>query len=141
MTTLSWSNDHADKCVDVPDWSKTVSTPLHEWDCRGGDNQLWWPIPFADGSFPLMNRNSGMCMDIGANGTGYDGVPVVQAVCDYVWRDTRELWRWQAADGLGVRTIRGLCAGGVDRGEPGHAGRAGGYGAGGGRRARARVSG
>ncbi len=108
-------NDHARKCLDVPGGSITVSQPIQEWSCHGGTNQLWYQPVFSDGAFALENVNSGLCLDIYAN-VPQDGDLVAQEPCDYWWRGTSlgttQVWRWQAAQGLGewmVNETSGLC--------------------------------
>jgi len=57
-------NTATDKCADVTGWSTTPGAIVHQWDCANDDNQLWAPVDIGNGLVQLVNRHSGLCMDV-----------------------------------------------------------------------------
>ena len=57
----SWNYD---KCADVTGRSTTPGALVHQWDCANDDHQLWAPVNIGNGLVQLVNRHSGLCMDV-----------------------------------------------------------------------------
>jgi Ca2+-binding RTX toxin-like protein len=69
------------KCLEAKDWSTDNGTPIQQWECHGGDNQLW-RLEKTNGNYQLVNENTigflGLgkkCLDVQDWGTS-DGVPL-----------------------------------------------------------------
>lgn len=54
---------HSGKCLDVSGNSRQSGANIHQWDCNGGDNQLWKLVP-NDGWYSLVAKHSGKCADV-----------------------------------------------------------------------------
>ena len=71
---------HSRKCLDVNGLSLDDGTPLIQWYCHGGNNQIWSVAPSVDGYVQIISRNSGKCLDV--NGESLDdGAAVIQWQC------------------------------------------------------------
>ena len=84
---------HSQKCLDASGWSVDDGTPLIQWDCHGGDNQLWSVEATAVGAFRIVSRHSGKCLDVNAWSTD-DGTSVIQWQC---YGGENQQWRLEAA--------------------------------------------
>jgi hypothetical protein len=71
---------HSRKCLDVNGASLDNGTPLIQWSCHDGDNQLWSVAPGIDGYVQIISRNSGKCLDVNG-GSVDDGAAVIQWSC------------------------------------------------------------
>jgi len=86
---------HSQKCLDVAGWSAADGTPLSQWACHGGDNQIWSLDPAADGSSRIVSRHSGKCLDVNGASTD-DGAQVIQWQCH---GGANQQWRLEAVTG------------------------------------------
>jgi hypothetical protein len=66
---------------DVTDVSTADSAKTQLWLYGGGANQQWKPVAEAGGTFHLVNRNSGKCLDVPGNSTA-DSVQLQQYTCN-----------------------------------------------------------
>ena len=72
---------HTDnKCLDVGGSSTENGSAVIQWQCHGGDNQVWNVEPADDGYWRMVARHSGKCLDVSGESTE-DGAPVVQWQC------------------------------------------------------------
>lgn len=71
---------HSNKCMDVSGASQVNGASIIQWDCHGGDNQLFFPIPREDGTFSFIAWHSGKCLDVRGASTA-DGAPLIQYEC------------------------------------------------------------
>lgn len=70
----------AGKALDDPGHSTTAGTRLITWTPNGGANQSWQFTQQPDGSYQLVNTQSGLCAD-DRNGATTPGTPVIQWPC------------------------------------------------------------
>jgi hypothetical protein len=92
---------HADnKCLDVAGASTENGSAVIQWQCHGGDNQVWSIEPAGDGFSRLVSRNSGKCLDVSGASTD-DGAPVLQWQCH---SGANQQWRVEAI-GAGYRLM------------------------------------
>ncbi len=82
-------------CVDVPGGSNQPGTTIEQWSCLPQTNQRFSFIQQTDGSYALQTGNSGLCLDIGANGW-----QVIQNTCSSA---TTQKWKLVL---LGVSTYQ-----------------------------------
>ncbi|GHF65999.1 hypothetical protein GCM10018790_49800 [Kitasatospora xanthocidica] len=78
-------NANSGKCLEVADSSTDNGAAVQQWDCDGGENQLWdfnSGIPGA-----IVNVHSGKCLDA----TGGAGDPIQQWDCD---GGDNQYWTW-----------------------------------------------
>ena len=68
------------KCLDVSGASSENGSALIQWQCHGGDNQVWSIEPADDGYSRVVAGNSGKCLDVSGVSTE-DGAPVLQWQC------------------------------------------------------------
>jgi hypothetical protein len=68
------------KALDDPDHSTTAGTQLITWTANGGSNQTWRFTRQSDGSYELVNAESGLCADVEGGSTAA-GARVVQWTC------------------------------------------------------------
>ncbi|WBQ07907.1 RICIN domain-containing protein [Kribbella sp. CA-293567] len=68
------------KALDNPNHSTTAGTPLNTWTSNGGANQKWQFTQQTDGSYELVNSESGLCADVSDNATTA-GAKVIQWTC------------------------------------------------------------
>ncbi|MFD7321715.1 RICIN domain-containing protein [Streptomyces sp. NPDC059875] len=80
------------KALDNPDHSTTPGTQLITWTAHGGANQNWRFTQQPDGSYELVNAESGLCADVDGGSTA-TGARVIQWTCtggaNQRWRVTR----------------------------------------------------
>lgn len=63
------TNKHSLKVMEVRDWSRTAGAAVDQWDGFGNDNQLWSIVPVAQ-YYKLVNKHSGLVLDLGNAGGG-----------------------------------------------------------------------
>nr|WP_223187254.1 RICIN domain-containing protein [Streptomyces sp. CBMA29] len=68
------------RALDDPGHSTTAGTQLLTWTGNGGANQTWRFTQQADGSYQLVNGESGLCADV-SDGSTSAGAKVVQWTC------------------------------------------------------------
>ncbi|MEE4545129.1 RICIN domain-containing protein [Streptomyces sp. V4-01] len=68
------------KALDDPDHSRTAGDQLITWTANGGANQTWQFTRQADGSYQLVNAESGLCADVSGGSTAA-GAQVIQYTC------------------------------------------------------------
>ncbi|MFR9796755.1 RICIN domain-containing protein [Streptomyces sp. MS06] len=68
------------KALDDPGHSTTAGTQLITWTANGGTNQTWQFTRQADGSYQLVNAESGLCADVEGGSTSA-GARVIQWTC------------------------------------------------------------
>jgi hypothetical protein len=87
-------------CLDVNGASTENGAALIQWQCHGGDNQIWSVEPAEDGYSRLVSRLSGKCLDVGGE-SRQDGAPVVQWQCH---GGANQQWRVESI-GNGYRLV------------------------------------
>jgi hypothetical protein len=88
------------KCLDVSGASSENGSALIQWECHGGDNQVWSIEPTDAGYSRVVARNSGKCLDVSGESTA-DGAPVLQWQCH---GGANQQWRLESV-GSGYRLI------------------------------------
>ncbi|GHF77171.1 hypothetical protein GCM10018790_64100 [Kitasatospora xanthocidica] len=73
-------NVNSGKCLEIADLSTDDGAPAQQWDCDGGDNQLWDVVYHPGGQYTIVNRHSGKCLEI-ADFDREDGAPARQWTC------------------------------------------------------------
>ncbi|WP_405860942.1 RICIN domain-containing protein [Streptomyces sp. NBC_00090] len=68
------------KALDNPDHSTTAGTQFVTWTPSGGANQTWRFTQQADGSYEIVNSESGLCADVEGASTAA-GAKVIQWTC------------------------------------------------------------
>ncbi|MFC1413532.1 RICIN domain-containing protein [Streptacidiphilus sp. N1-12] len=68
------------KALDDPNHSTTAGTQLITWSANGGANQSWTFTQQPDGSYQLVNGESGLCADVSGGSTAA-GAKVIQWTC------------------------------------------------------------
>lgn len=68
------------KALDDPNHSTTAGTQLITWALNGGANQHWQFTQQADGSYQLVNGESGLCVDVNGGSTAA-GAKIIQWTC------------------------------------------------------------
>ncbi|MEZ0069900.1 hypothetical protein ABIA32_005948 [Streptacidiphilus sp. MAP12-20] len=68
------------KALDDPNHSKSAGTQLITWAANGGANQSWQFTQQSDGSYQLVNAESGLCADVSGGSTSA-GAQVIQWTC------------------------------------------------------------
>ena len=71
---------HSGKCLDVSGGSRSNGADVIQWNCHGGDNQLWRLVPAAGGYFRIIAKHSGKCLDV-SGGSRSNGADVIQWNC------------------------------------------------------------
>jgi hypothetical protein len=66
--------------LDVANASTSDGAQIYTWSHTGGSNQLWTFQAQLNGTYTIMNQNSGSCVDVEGSLTG-DGTPVQQYFC------------------------------------------------------------
>jgi hypothetical protein len=56
------------------------STPIQLYPAAGGDNERWSLISTGEGSFVILGKNSGKCLNV-ASGSVDNGAGIVQYDC------------------------------------------------------------
>ncbi|MFH8254198.1 RICIN domain-containing protein [Streptomyces roseolus] len=58
-------NMNSNKCLEVADWSMNDGAAVRQWSCGNFQaNQMWYEVPYGDGSVQIVNQNSGKCLEI-----------------------------------------------------------------------------
>ncbi|MFE6049136.1 RICIN domain-containing protein [Kitasatospora sp. NPDC056446] len=57
-------NVNSGKCLEIADLSTDDGAAAQQWDCDGGDNQLWDVVYYPGGQYTIVNRHSGKCLEI-----------------------------------------------------------------------------
>ncbi|MGW4894717.1 RICIN domain-containing protein [Kitasatospora sp. NPDC004240] len=70
----------AGQALDVTDVSTANGAKIQTWQWSGGTNQQFKPVRQADGTYTLVNRNSGKCLDVTDVSTA-DGARLQQWDC------------------------------------------------------------
>ncbi|MEZ0093504.1 RICIN domain-containing protein [Streptacidiphilus sp. EB129] len=68
------------KALDDPGHSRSAGTQLITWGVNGGANQSWQFTQQSDGSYQLVNAESGLCADV-SGGSTTAGARVIQWTC------------------------------------------------------------
>ncbi|HEY3003714.1 MAG TPA: RICIN domain-containing protein [Kribbellaceae bacterium] len=68
------------KALDDPGHSTTAGTQLITWTLNGGANQKWTFTQQSDGSYTLVNGESGLCADVNGGSTSA-GAAIIQWTC------------------------------------------------------------
>jgi ricin-type beta-trefoil lectin protein len=80
------------KALDVPSHSTTAGTQLITWATNGGANQSWQFTQQPDGTYQLVDAESGLCADVSGGSTA-TGAQVIQWTCtggdNQHWRLTK----------------------------------------------------
>jgi hypothetical protein len=77
--------------------SRNPGAIVWQWSCgNNDDNQLWAPQSVGGGYYQLVNRNSGLCMDIRTGGGVLNGMAIQQWTCDV--SISSEHWLLQPVD-------------------------------------------
>ena len=74
------------KCLDASNYGR--GQQIIQYDCLGGDNQLWKITTYHAYDFAIVNVASGKCLDASDYGSGEN---VIQWECTY---EAHQLWRW-----------------------------------------------
>ncbi|MFH8221996.1 RICIN domain-containing protein [Streptomyces sp. NPDC018057] len=74
------ANYNSGKCLEIADWRTDNGAPARQWDCTGGNNQLWYVTDSSGIGTTLVNKNSGKCLEI-ADWRTDDGAPARQWDC------------------------------------------------------------
>jgi len=86
----SIKSTNSGKCMDVPGGSPQTGLQMQQFDCHGGDNQLWsFSVPFSDGRLEIKNKQTGLCLKAGGPSVAVNG-PVIQEACG----GTAGLWHY-----------------------------------------------
>ncbi|MFG2848288.1 RICIN domain-containing protein [Kitasatospora sp. NPDC048296] len=72
-------NHNSGKCLEIADWRMDPGAPARQWDCTGGDNQMWLAVPDSHGT-RFVNLHSGQCLEI-ADWRTDPGAPARQWYC------------------------------------------------------------
>jgi hypothetical protein len=92
-------NSNANRCLDVPDLSRTNGTQTELWDCNGGTNQQWTPTSAKE-----LRVYGDKCLDDEANGTA-NGTRVIIWDCNGGSNQ-----QWNLNSGGSITSVRsGLC--------------------------------
>ena len=92
---------HTNKCLDVSGSLTQDGTPIIQWQCHGGDNQIWRIEPVDDGhNSRLVSRHSGKCLDVSGASTE-NGAPIIQWPCH---GGANQQWELEAVGG-GYRIV------------------------------------
>lgn len=62
--TYTFRNVHADKCLDVTDFSSADGANIQLWQCSGQTAQQFTLVPHDGNYFSLRNVSSGKCVDV-----------------------------------------------------------------------------
>ncbi|MEU9407445.1 pectinesterase family protein [Streptomyces sp. NPDC048281] len=83
-------------CLDVPGGSTAVGTQLQQWGCASGQsNQQWTLKASRNGTYQIVNVNSGLCVsDKGASTA--PGAAVIQETCT---ANSNKLWKLNPVGG------------------------------------------
>lgn len=68
-------------CFDVKDASTNANANVIQYKCTGTDQQFWAPIDVGDGYVQLVNRRSGLCLDIQSDVPTVNGDRLQQFWC------------------------------------------------------------
>ncbi|MEU6850395.1 RICIN domain-containing protein [Actinacidiphila alni] len=68
------------KALDDPNHSTSSGTQLVTWTANGGANQTWTFTRQSDGTYQLVNRESGLCADVEGGSTSA-GARIIQWTC------------------------------------------------------------
>ncbi|GAA2741920.1 RICIN domain-containing protein [Kitasatospora cinereorecta] len=89
-TTFTWAVNPAlngshtliasGKALDDPGHSTSAGTQLVTWSPNGGANQSWVFTQQSDGSYQIVNGESGLCMDVSGGSTAA-GAQIIQWTC------------------------------------------------------------
>lgn len=92
-----------EKCSDVNGKSTSPHALVISFDCRGTNNQLWTFVRDGAGTFDIINRGSGLCLDVFSNFPAVNGDLLQQFPCG---PDTAK-WEFRAVGGDVVRIVDG----------------------------------
>ncbi|MER7753828.1 RICIN domain-containing protein [Kitasatospora sp. NPDC097643] len=95
----------AGKALDDPAHSTTAGTQLITWTPNGGANQDWVFTQQPDGTYQIVNRESGLCLDVNGGSTAR-GAKVIQWTCT---GGTNQ--RWSATPAGGGYTLAAKVSG------------------------------
>jgi alpha-amylase len=68
------------KCMDVSGNEMGNAANVHQWDCHGGNNQLWYVTANGQGNYTFKAAHSGRCLDVSGVSTA-TGANVYQWDC------------------------------------------------------------
>jgi len=69
------------RCLDVSGAFKENGAAVVQWDCNGGDNQLWDFVHLGEGIYNIKAVHSGMCLDV-SEASQADGAAIIQWECN-----------------------------------------------------------
>ncbi|MBB5118033.1 RICIN domain-containing protein [Streptomyces eurocidicus] len=92
------------KCLEIENSSVSNGARAQSWGCRGQAGAYWYMRTKSDGTFELVNRNSGKCLEI-ENSSKSNGARAQQWEC--VGNDTQR-WYWGRSSSL-VNANSGKC--------------------------------
>ncbi|MCE7989868.1 MAG: hypothetical protein DYG89_52645 [Caldilinea sp. CFX5] len=86
---------HSNKCADVDYGSFANGANISQYDCHGGNHQIWTLTPVSDGVYTMKALHSGKCMEV-ANASTANGANVQQNSCTGA---NNQRWRLEAVGG------------------------------------------
>jgi len=106
--TNSGTNPSHTRCVEVGGWRTDDFAQVNQYRCHWGANQQW-RLNYSNGSYYLVNVNSGKCLEVLGWGVNY-GDPIVQYSC-HLGNNQRWQLIWHEQVGLAsFRNVHsGLC--------------------------------
>ncbi|MEU8617477.1 RICIN domain-containing protein [Streptomyces sp. NPDC048623] len=103
--TVTVKNVAGGTCLEMPGWTSEWGAQATVWGCNGGDNQNWVFNAMGGGFFQIVNRSSGLCLELpGLPPSTADGTRVQQWPCN---GGRNQLWwfdHWGSGSGDGSRT-------------------------------------
>jgi hypothetical protein len=75
------NRNNSAQSLDVSNMSTADNAPIQLWTYGGGNNQQWQPVAQTGGTYRLVNRLSGKCLDVPGGSTA-DSVQLVQYTCN-----------------------------------------------------------
>lgn len=88
--TVELPNANSNKCLDVTGQGTGNGSPIQQWDCWHGNNQLWQVVQFDDLSIELVGQGSGRCLD----DTGYSQSQGTQfQIYDCTWNTNERFYK------------------------------------------------
>ncbi|APR79038.1 Endo-1,4-beta-xylanase A precursor [Minicystis rosea] len=80
-TSYTITGRGSNRCVDITDHGTADGTAMQQWDCSGGENQIFRVDAAGSGVVNLVNPQTGKCIDVAAAGTT-DGTAVQLYTCN-----------------------------------------------------------
>lgn len=99
-------------CLEMPGWTGEWGAQAAVWGCNGGDNQTWVFNPNGYGFFQIVNRSSGLCLELpGLPPSTDNGTRVQQWPCN---GGRNQLWwfdHWRNVNGQSTAEIKNAYTG------------------------------